>query len=424
MITIPYGRGCLECPVIPDAVLKSRIGLLHSDRPGAELVQEAMENPIGSDRLSSLAQGKRNAVVIISDHTRPVPSKDILPSMLRALREGNPQIDITLLVATGCHRETTLAELVAKLGPEIVASERIHIHNAFAPEENIQIGILPSGAPLIIDRLAAEAELLVAEGFIEPHFFAGFSGGRKSVLPGICDAKTVWGNHCGAFIDHPRAKTGILEGNPLHKDMVAAAKMARLAFIVNVVIDEEKRIAAAFAGDFEQAHLAGTEFLRQYCQVDAVPGDIVVTSNGGAPLDQNIYQCVKGLTAAEASAAEHAVLIICAEAADGCGGDYFYRSLRECSSAAALYDQCTQTPQASTIPDQWQSQVLARILMKHPVIFVTQLQWEPMIQEMKMSYCETLEEAIKLARKIRGEQAHITVIPDGVGVIVRNEQAE
>ena len=421
MISIPYGRGQLSWDFPCDSLLTSRVDALKSDKTGRELVEAAMANPIGSPRLSQLAAGKKTCTVIISDHTRPVPSRDILPPMLRALREGNPGIQITLLVATGFHRLTTKAELTAKLGAEIAERETIRVHDAFDPASNVQIGILPSGAPLVIDRAAVETDLLVSEGFIEPHFFAGFSGGRKSVLPGVCDKTTVLGNHCGKFIASPYARTGVLEGNPLHADMVAAAEMAKLAFIVNVVIDEEKKTVAAFAGDFRQAHEAGTAFLRQYCEVEAIPGDIVVTSNGGAPLDQNTYQSVKGLTAAEASAKEGAVLIMCAELADGTGGEGFYTSLRDCESPRAHFERCAATPQNQTIPDQWESQILCRILMKHRVIFVSRPEMETTLREMKLDYAPTLEAALAMAKADKGENASITVIPNGISVIVKEK---
>ena len=302
MISIPYGKTHLTYPYPYNGLLTSRVDQLKSSKPGRQLVEEAMAHPIGSRPLWELAAGKKTCTIIISDHTRPVPSKDILPPMLAQLRRGNPDIQVTLLVATGFHRPTTTLELEAKLGPEIAGREKILVHDAFDPVSNVEIGILPSGAPLVLDRAAVETDLLIAEGFIEPHFFAGFSGGRKSVLPGVCDKTTVLGNHCGEFIASPYARTGILEGNPLHTDMVAAAEMAKLKFIVNVIIDDDKKTVAAFAGDFRAAHEAGVAFLRPYCEVKAVPGDIVITSNGGAPLDQNIYQSVKGLTAAEASA--------------------------------------------------------------------------------------------------------------------------
>ncbi len=417
-ITIPYGKTHLECDLQPKGLLCSRVDQLRSDKAGIDLVREAMANPIGTPLLSELAVGKKTCTIIISDHTRPVPSRDILPPMLEQLRQGNPEIDITLLVATGFHRPTTTAELENKLGPEIASREKIVVHDAFDPTTNVQIDVLPSGAPLVIDRLAVETDLLVSEGFIEPHFFAGFSGGRKSVLPGVCDKTTVLGNHCGAFIASENARTGILDGNPLHIDMVAAAETAKLAYIVNVVIDDDKKTVAAFAGDFQLAHEAGTAFLRQYCQVDAVPGDIVITSNGGAPLDQNIYQSVKGLTAAEASAKPGAVLIMCAELADGTGGEGFFRSLRDCTSPMAHYTQCVATPQSQTIPDQWESQILARILMKHKVIFVSRPAMQDTLKQMKLNYAPNLDAAIAMAKADKGENADITIIPNGISVIV------
>ena len=419
-IVIPYGKTHLVFDQPYDGLLTSRVDQLRSEKSGVELVEAAMADPIGSLPLEQLACGKKTCTIIISDHTRPVPSRDILPPVLKALRRGSPDIEITLLVATGFHRLTTREELIAKLGQEIADRERIVVHDAFDPGSNVQIGVLPSGAPLVIDRAAVETELLVAEGFIEPHFFAGFSGGRKSVLPGVCDRVTVLGNHCGEFIGSPFARTGILEGNPLHTDMVAAAQMARLAFIVNVVIDEDKKTVAAFAGDFQQAHEAGTAFLRQYCEVRAVPGDIVVTSNGGAPLDQNVYQSVKGLTAAEASAREGAVLIMCADLADGTGGERFYTSLRDCESPEAHFTRCMATPQSETIPDQWESQILARILMKHHVIFVSRPGMEQTLREMKLDYAPDLDSALEMARAIKGAQAKVTVIPNGISVIVKN----
>lgn len=416
---IPFDHSFIECEIPGASVITSNIDQLTSDRPGLEIVREAMENPIGSAHLYELAKGVNNCVIIISDHTRPVPSKDILPNMLRELRQGNPDIDITLLVATGFHRLTTDEELIAKVGEEIFKNEKIVVHNAHDPSTNVQIGYMASGAPLIIDRIAAEAELLVSEGFIEPHFFAGFSGGRKSIVPGISDAATVLGNHCGEFIASDYARTGVLDGNPIHRDMLSAALQAQLAYVVNVVIDEEHKTVAAFAGNVNRAHRAGAAFLSQYCQVKPIPADIVITSNGGAPLDQNIYQCVKGMTAAEASANEGAVIIMCAGIADGTGGEGFYLSLKNCESVAKLYEEYGNTPQDKTVDDQWESQVLCRVLMKHKVIFVSTPDKKDIITDMKMDYAESLEEALAMAKAIKGEDASITVIPNGISVIVK-----
>ena len=418
MVKIPYGRSHIDFEEGDANVITSKIGELKASGSGREIVRAALANPIGSPRLRELAEGRKSCVVIVSDHTRPVPSKDILPEMFAELEAGSPGIAITLLVATGFHRPTTAAELEAKLGPEIMGRVRIVLHDSRSPASNVRVGTLPSGAPCVIDRVAAEAELLISEGFIEPHFFAGFSGGRKSVLPGVADQVTVLGNHCSKFIDSPFARTGNLDDNPLHEDMVAAAKLARLAFIANVVIDEEKRTVAAFAGDPYAAHRRGCDFLLNYAQVAPKFADIVITSNGGAPLDQNLYQCVKGMTAAEATCNPGGVIIDCVACADGHGGESFYRSLRDCASADAFYAQCLATPQDKTIPDQWEAQILARIIRSFTVIVVSRPEMKTMVEEMKMRYAASLDEALSMARAL-GKKS-LTVIPNGISVIVRS----
>ena len=416
MVYIPYGKKTIEFDETGCGVLTSSIGELKAEADGLSIVKAAMENPIDSPRLSELAKGKKTCTIIISDHTRPVPSKDILPNMFAELKEGNPDIDITLLVATGFHRPTTKEELINKVGEEIYNNSKIVIHDSRDPESNVQVGILPSGAPCVIDRVAAEADLVVSEGFIEPHFFAGFSGGRKSVLPGISDQVTVLGNHCSRFIDSENSRTGKLDGNPMHEDMVAAAKFAKLAYIVNVVIDEEKKTVAAFAGNYVTAHRKGCDFLLGYAKVKPQYADIVITSNGGAPLDQNIYQCVKSMSAAEATCNPGGVIIECVECADGHGGQSFYESLKNCESTQALYAQFMATPQDKTIPDQWESQILARILNKFTVIMVTRPELETMVTEMKMKYAPSLEAAMAMAKAMGKES--VTVIPNGISVIV------
>ena len=417
MLKIPYGKTFLTFEEGSAGVLRSGIDKLKASGSGSDIVRSAMLSPIDSPRLCELARGKSSCTIIISDHTRPVPSRDILPNMLCELKEGSPNIDITLLVATGFHRPTTESELESKLGKEIMQQCRIVIHDCRNAESNVQIGVLPSGAPLVIDRLAAETDLLIAEGFIEPHFFAGFSGGRKSVLPGISDQITVLGNHCSKFIDSPFSRTGILDRNPIHEDMVAAAEMAKLAFIANVVIDEDKKTVAAFAGNYLTAHRAGCDFLLDYARVAPQWADIVISSNGGAPLDQNLYQCVKGMTAAEATCIKGGVIIMCAECADGHGGEGFYQSLKNCSSPEELYALQMATPQSETVPDQWESQILARILMNYTVIFVTRPEMCRMVEEMKMVYAPSLEEAVAMAKSLGKES--LTVIPNGISVIVR-----
>lgn len=421
-VSFLYGRGTYELEVPENTpVLTSRIDQLKSERDGLTIVREAMENPIDSPRLCELAEGKPDCTIIISDHTRPVPSQDILPNMIRELREGNPDIEITLLVATGFHRPTNTEELREKLGDDLYEELKDHIivHDAHDPSKNVKVGTLPSGPDCTIDKVAADASLLVAEGFIEAHFFAGFSGGRKSILPGVADAVTVMGNHCSKFINDPHCRPGILDDNPIHTDMVAAARMAKLAYIVNVVIDEDKRTVAAFAGDFETAHRKGCEFISSYVAVKPQMADIVITTNGGYPLDQNAYQSPKGMTAGEATCKPGGVLIMLASCCDGTGGDGFYHSIADEPTMQAFYDKTLATKQEDTVPDQWCAQIFARIALQFHVIFVADPDQKAMIEGLKVEYAPDLQTAYKRAREIKGEDASLTCIPNGISVVVR-----
>ena len=421
IIDLPYGKGSLPLALADDlkvSILRSTMEQLFAAKDADQIVLEAMACPIQSPTLKELARGKNTAAILISDHTRPVPSGQILPHLLNELRQANPGIDVTLLVATGSHRGTTKAELLEKLGAEIVAREKIVVHDCDDTENNCEIGILPSGAPLVINKFAAETDLLITEGCIEPHFFAGFSGGGKSVLPGVCDRITVLGNHCSRFIDSSYARTGIMERNPIQTDIAASIELAKLTYVVNVVINDKKQVLAAFAGDPAAAHQSGCDFLRRSCCVQAAPADIVITTNGGAPLDQNVYQCVKGLATAEATAKPGAVLIICAECLDGIGGEGFYQSFQQCDDINSLYDQILKTPQEKTIIDQWQTQILARIMKEYKVIFVTRPEIRDLILDMKLVYAESIDEAVSAALSDFGPDPTITVIPNGISVII------
>ncbi len=402
-------------------ILESAIATMPKpDKSEDELVLEAMADPIGSPRLSELSKGKNKVVIICSDHTRPVPSKHIIPFMLREIREGNPDADITLLIATGFHRETTREELVGKFGEDIVNHEKIVVHDSRDMGSMTDIGVLPSGAPLLINRIAAEADLLVSEGFIETHFFAGFSGGRKSVLPGVSSQVTVLGNHCSKFIDSPYSRTGILENNPIHRDMVAASHMAKQQYIVNVIIDADKKVVHAVAGDAKAAHEAGCKFLQKFCQVTPKQkADIAISTNGGYPLDQNMYQSVKGMTAAEAAAKEDGIIIMVSNCGDGHGGEGFYQALRDCESPAALMEQILKVPQDKTKPDQWEYQIQCRILMQHKIIYVMCEKYRAMAREMGFETAADVNEALKMALGEKGNSAHIAIIPDGVSVMVK-----
>ncbi len=420
-IKFPYGKEHLSYDFSGEKLLGTLTSSIHgytAKADGLTLVREAMANPYGSAKLSELARGKNKVVLIASDHTRPVPSRVIVPPMLAEIREGNPDADITILIATGCHRYTTREELVAKFGEEIVDNEKIVVHVSTDEDSLVTIGTLPSGGTLRINKLAAEADLLVSEGFIEPHFFAGFSGGRKSVLPGICSRETVMANHCSEFIASPYARTGVLEGNPIHKDMLYAARAAKLAYIVNVVIDEKKQAIYAVAGDVEAAHKAGCEFLSGLCRVKPIYADIAISTNGGYPLDQNVYQSFKGMTAAEATVREGGVIIMLSSCTDGHGGEDLYRELADEPDDKKAADKILARGRNQTVPDQWQAQILLRILSRARVIFVSEAPDE-MIRNMHMIPAHSIGEALSMAKEMLDiSEPTITAVPDGISVMV------
>lgn len=422
-IELPYGKGFQETEISNErinGVLEASIEEYQPEDDQLTIVKKAMKNPIDSKKLKELAVGKDKVVILISDHTRPVPSKYILPLMLKEIREGNPDADITLLVATGCHRGTTKEELIGKIGEDIYKNEKIYIHDC--DDESMLVTLdekLPSGGNIVVNKLAAEADLLVAEGFIEPHFFAGYSGGRKSVFPGCCSRKAVMYNHNAEFIDSEYARTGNLENNPIHKDMIAAAKALGLVYIVNVVINSDKEVIHAVAGDLEKAHEAGTEWLKGKAGVDKRLADIAITSNGGYPLDQNIYQAVKSMTAAEATVKDGGVIIVSAESSDGTGGDAFYNAFVNEPDTERLYQSFLDTPKEETIPDQWESQILCRVLLKtKAIIYISDVDDE-IVKTFHMIPVKTLDEAMEKANELMGNDSSVTVIPNGISVFIK-----
>lgn len=420
-IDLPYGKGYMSADLPNDrvnAVLVSDMHHYTPDKSQLDLVKEALDSPIGTPRLRDMAVGKEKVCIIASDHTRPVPSKVIMPLMLEEVRRGNPSADITILISTGCHRGTTEEELLFKFGSEIMQNEKIYIHDCDDESMLVDIGMLPSGGKMILNKIALDADLLISEGFIEPHFFAGYSGGRKSVLPGIASRTTVMYNHNATFVDDEKARTGVIEGNPIHKDMLFAARAARLDFICNVVINSDKDVIYAVAGDCDLAHIEGRKFLNSMCKVNAVPSDIVITTNGGYPLDQNIYQAVKCMTAAEATIKKGGVMIIGAKSNDGHGGEHFYKTFRDEKDLNKMMTGFLNTPSENTIPDQWQSQIFARILRDYTVIYISDADGG-IVRDLHMIPARSIEEALAKADEILGNsQSKITVIPDGVSVIV------
>ena len=422
-IPIPYYTSTLNLHVDEEnlkAVLTAKMHGFHAEKTQEQLVLDALEHPVGSPRLRELAKDKQKIVIVTSDHTRAVPSKITLPLLLKEIRSGNPQADITILIATGLHRPTTEEEQRRMFGDDIVGHEKIAINNAFDPEQFVELCTLPSGAVFQVNKLAAQCDLLVTDGFVEPHFFAGFSGGRKSILPGVCSERTVNENHSYKAVSHPRSNSGMLKDNPIHADMLCAAKAVNVQFIFNVALDGEKKIVAAWAGDLEKAHEAGVAFIRQWSQCPVVTGDIVVTSNGGYPLDQNLYQSPKAMATAEACAGEDGVIIMCCSCCDGMGGAHFGEILQR-GTPDEIDRYLSEIPPQKTIPEQWCAQVCVRVLRRHQVILVTTFLDHDEVRRANMIPASTPDEALEIAYRLKGEHASVVVIPDGVSVLTVNE---
>jgi len=425
-IFLPYHKRRIPVDIDDHNFVGSLVSRVESYRPAKspqDLVEASLDHPIDSPKLEELVKGKRNIVIISSDHTRPVPSKIITPILLRRIRAAQPDANIRILVATGLHRPSTQQELIDKYGQEIVDHEQIVMHVSTDDAAMVKIGTLPSGAECIVNRVAAEADLLLAQGFIEPHLFAGFSGGRKSVLPGISSDKTIMANHCSEFINSPNARPGILENNPIHKDMLYAARTAGLRFIVNVILNSEKRIIASFSGDSEEAHAQGCKFLTSLASVSKIQCDVTVVTNGGYPLDRNMYQTGKGLTSAEATNKEGGVIVMVAGLSDSIDSEGFSNNLAQVKSPKEFLDRVSHVDRNQTVADQWwsqvMSQVLARILNRHHVIMVNDLVKPEIVTAMHIEHANSFDAALRRAYELQGRTARIVVIPNGPAVIVR-----
>ena len=422
-IKIPYYTSSLDLHIQEEnleAVINAKTDDYDPGKSETELVEEALANPIGTLPLRELARGKKKVTLVTSDHTRAVPSKLTLPILLREIREGNPDADITILIATGLHRPTTEAEQRRMFGDAIVDNEKIVVNEAFKDEDFAYVRGLPSGAELWVNKVALDCDLLITEGFIEPHFFAGFSGGRKSILPGICNAATVNENHSYKAISSPYSTTGVLAHNPIHEDMVCAARAVNVQFILNVALNAEKKVIAAFAGDLEEAHAEGVAFVRKLAQCPSVTGDIVITSNGGYPLDQNLYQSPKAVDTAEACCADGGVIIMCASCFDGMGGTHFEKLIVR-GTVDEIDAYLSRIPPKETIPEQWCAQIYSRILKKHRIILVTTYLDHELVRKANMIPASSPDEALDMAYEMMGKDARVVVIPDGVAVLAVKE---
>ena len=419
-VRLEYDRTGLEVELPAERVIRN---LAYKD--AAPLADPAprwpacWRRPNGTPPLAELARGRRNATIVICDITRPVPNELILPPMLATLEEAGIERDkITILIATGLHRPNEGDELVEMVGAQIASRYRIVNHHGRETYEHTYLGVSPRGVPIWIDSRYVRADLKITTGLIEPHLMAGFSGGRKLVCPGIAALETVKVWHGPDFIEHPKADCGILEGNPVHEENTWIARRAGCDFIVNVVIDSERRPLAFVAGDMEQAFAEGVDFVRRVV-IDRVPEevDIVVTSSAGYPLDTTFYQAVKGLTGALPIVKQGGTIILAAGMTEGIGSPEFQQLFADNPSLEVFVERILGKDYF--VLDQWQLEELAKVRRKAKVKVVSHGLPAETIDKLFVESAPSVEQAVADSLAEYGPDAKIAVIPKGPYVLAQ-----
>jgi nickel-dependent lactate racemase len=334
----------------------------------ADLVREAIRGPLGAQPLCAALSSRRpgDVVVVVSDFTRPIPYHSFLPGLLAEIESaGVSRSEILILIATGMHRPSTEAERQEMFGREIVGRYRIEDHRA---EDDAGLATVPgrsaSGAEIRLNRRFVEAGFRIVTGLVEPHFMAGFSGGRKGVCPGLSSLDTIRNFHGEPFLADPRATNAVLSGNPLHEESLSVARPAGVDFTLNIVLDKARRVVRAFAGGLESAHDAACAFVRS-CAIRPVqrPADIVVTSSGGYPLDVTFYQCVKGFVSCLPAVRKGGTIIAFGGCAEGVGSPEYAELMRRYAGRWREFLADIRHPGVFT-KDQWELQMQARALDK------------------------------------------------------------
>ena len=418
-VHLEYGRTGLDVE-LPD---RSVIGTLSYKSvpalvdPNTEL-RAVLRNPTGAPPLAQLAAGRRDACILICDVTRPVPNERMLRPILETLEaSGIPRENILILIATGLHRPNEGDELAEMVGCWIAENYRIENHHGQRLAEHTYLGDSPRGVPIWLDARYVQADLKISVGLIEPHFMAGFSGGRKLICPGIAALETVKVWHSPTFLEDPRADSGILDGNPVHEENTWIARRAGCDFIVNVVIDVQRRPLKFVAGDMERAFLEGCEFVRGIV-VDTVsePVDIVVTSCAGYPLDTTFYQSVKGMGAALPIVKEGGTIILAASLSEGIGSPQFCSLFQENASL----DEFMQRIQGDYfVMDQWQLEKMGQVCRKAKVRVVSDGLPAETLNRLFVQSATSVEAAVAEALEEYGPNAKIAVIPKGPYVVAQ-----
>jgi len=403
---------CGQCPITARIPTRNIVNILtRQDASGLaderEAIIQSLRSPIESPPLRDLIKPSDKVVVIATDNTRPCPDDRILPPLLAELESVIPRDNITIIIALGLHPPLNRTELSEKLGEAIVAGYNVVNHDV---NDTVYIGTTSRGTPVDINRRVIAADFRISTGFIEPHFFAGFSGGRKSIAPGVFSVRSAYHNHGYQMIEHPQTRAGILKGNQLHEDLVEQAQMAKLNFIVNVLLNKNREITHVVAGHPFMAHEKGCQIEKEIAGVEVSQrADITITTNSGAPLDLDLYQTCKGIDTAAQITRDGGVIIIAASCNAGIGPESFLELHRSVDSPKEVIRKIKRE---EPIGVQWENQILARTQLKQDIYLVSSLD-DSIVRDMMLTPISTVEEGLEKAFSVLGDNAEIIVIPEG-----------
>jgi nickel-dependent lactate racemase len=385
----------------------------------SEAIREALENPVGCPSLQELARGKKNACILICDITRPVPNGLILPPLVESLtRAGIAKENILILVATGLHRPNEGEELKEVVGSEeIFKTIRIENHFARDKEAHANLGTTSGGIPIMIDRRFVEADLKIVTGLVEPHFMAGYSGGRKVVSPGVAYQDTILMFHTARILEHCKAANCVIEGNPLHQEQIEIVRAVGGVVAVNVVIDEERRLGFANFGEVEASHAQAVAFMRKYAEI-RIPRRFktIVTTSAGYPLDKTYYQTVKGMVGVMDILEPGGTLIIASECSEGMGSPEFFEAQRLLCRVGPEHFMSLIEERDKALIDEWETEMLLKPLrVGHIQLYSTGLS-EIERDHVFVEMVPSVEEAVAASVRAHGDR-EIAVVPEGPYVI-------
>jgi nickel-dependent lactate racemase len=413
-VRLAYGEQGLEVDLPADRTTIVEPTFVEAPPDQTGLLRTALRRPVAGPPLRELVQPGQTVAISMCDGTRPQPRDLMIPAVLEEL-EGIVRLDdVVVLVATGTHRGNSEAEIRTMLGDEVVDRVRVVNHDARDDSSLVYLGQHGSDVPVYLNREWVTADVRITTGFVEPHFFAGFSGGPKLVAPGLAGLATVLTLHDAARIGDPRATWAVCEGNPVHDDIRAVvAAVGGVSFGLDVVLNREQRIVEAFGGSLPQMHAAARR-ASQRLAMQPVPSlfDVVVTTNSGFPLDQNLYQAVKGMSAGATVVRPGGTIVCAAECRDGFPDHGSYREvLSSAESPEALL--ASIGARSETVPDQWQVQVQAKVQsLAHVVVHTTYLSAADLASA-HFGHTDDIAATVEKALGEAGSQARVCVLPEG-----------